>query len=110
MRKNSHLTIPRSPNTSNHTPCNVNCQGNYSAKSSKNASIINKNELKVFWQIRWFLIYLLTAYFILSITAIVTIAITTRNPILSGIPTSRHFVVMRTMRPIINFAFPRQTS
>ena len=61
-------------------------------------------ELKMFWRIRWYLIYLYTTVLFVSLTIAVIFAIMTRNFIPSIIPASWHFA----MRPIILWAFPNK--
>jgi hypothetical protein len=63
-------------------------------------------ELKMFWRMRWFLVYLYATALILSMAVVTIIAIITRNIIPSIIPTS----LFLAMKPIIKWAFSRQAS
>lgn len=71
-----------------------------------NQSDYSGYELKMFWRLRWFLVYLYAVALILSIAAAVIIAIVTRNVLPGIIPTP----LLLAMKPIVNWTFSRQTS
>ena len=70
-------------------------------QSVNNQSDRSTDELKMFWRLRWFLVYLYATALILSIAAAVIITIVTRNVISSVLLTP----LLLAMKPIVKWAF-----